>query len=88
MRIVLNSNIIITAFATRGLCHAVFEICLDRHEIILSSFLLKEIESNFVRKLKLLNNIREMKFKTPDDLSQQIKKDLEKAKDYFRKVWA
>jgi hypothetical protein len=24
-----------------------------------------------------------MKFKTPDDLSQQIKKDLEKAKDYF-----
>jgi FAD synthase len=29
-----------------------------------------------------------MKFKTPDDLSQQIKKDLEKAKDYFSKVRA
>jgi hypothetical protein len=26
-----------------------------------------------------------MKFKTPDDLSQQIKKDLEKAKEYFSK---
>jgi putative PIN family toxin of toxin-antitoxin system len=58
MRVILDSNIIIAAFATRGLCHAVFELCLDRHEIILSSFLLNEIESNLARKLKLPNEIR------------------------------
>jgi FAD synthase len=27
-----------------------------------------------------------MKFKTADDLSQQIKKDMEKAKNYFSKM--
>ncbi|GAH60988.1 unnamed protein product, partial [marine sediment metagenome] len=37
----------------------------------------------FIKKIR-----NEMKFKTPDDLSRQIKKDLEKAKDYFSKVWA
>ena len=58
MRVILDSNIIIAAFATRGLCHAVFELCLDRYEITASSFLIKEIESNLSRKLKLPKNIR------------------------------
>jgi len=38
----------------------------------------EKIRVNFIKKIR-----NEMKFKTPDDLSQQIKKDLEKAKDYF-----
>jgi riboflavin kinase/FMN adenylyltransferase len=41
----------------------------------------KKIRVNFIKKIR-----NEMKFNTPDDLSQQIKKDLEKAKDYFSKV--
>jgi len=58
-------------------------------EIIIESFIInlnknlyeEKIRVNFIKKLR-----NEMKFKTPDDLSQQIKKDLEKAKNYFSKM--
>jgi riboflavin kinase/FMN adenylyltransferase len=38
----------------------------------------EKIRVNFIKKIR-----SEVKFKTPDDLSQQIKKDLEEAKNYF-----
>jgi len=44
---------IISSFATRGLCHSVFEICLDRFEIVISSTLIKELRNALKRKLKL-----------------------------------
>ena len=53
MKVVLDTNVIIASFAARGLCHAVFELCLDRFEIIVSSFLIKEVETNLAKKLKL-----------------------------------
>ena len=53
MKVVLDTNVIIASFATRGLCHAVFELCLDRFEILISSFLIEEVETNLVKKLKL-----------------------------------
>jgi predicted nucleic acid-binding protein len=34
MKIILDTNVIIAAFATRGLCSAVFELCLDRFEVV------------------------------------------------------
>jgi putative PIN family toxin of toxin-antitoxin system len=46
MKIILDTNVVFAAFATRGLCHAVFELCLDRFEIILSEPILKEISIN------------------------------------------
>ena len=53
MKVVCDTNVIIASFAARGLCHAVFELCLDRFEIIVSSFLIKEVETNLAKKLKL-----------------------------------
>ena len=53
MKVVLDTNVIIASFASRGLCHSVFELCLDRFEIIISSFLIDEIETNLLKKLKL-----------------------------------
>ncbi len=53
MRVVLDTNVIIASFAARGLCHAVFELCLDRFEIVISSFLIEEVETNLFKKLKL-----------------------------------
>jgi riboflavin kinase/FMN adenylyltransferase len=55
-------------------------------ETIIESFIIglnkdlygEKIRVNFIKKIR-----DEMKFNTPDDLSQQIKKDLEEAKDYF-----
>jgi hypothetical protein len=53
MKVVLDTNVIIASFATRGLCHAVFELCLDRFEIVISSFLIEEVETNLFKKLRL-----------------------------------
>lgn len=53
MKIVLDSNVLIAAFATRGLCDVIFEHCLNEHQIIISKFILKEIKSNLKRKFKL-----------------------------------
>jgi len=53
MKVVLDTNVIISSFATRGLCHSVFENCLDRFEIVISSTLTKEIRNALKIKLKL-----------------------------------
>jgi uncharacterized protein len=53
MKVVLDTNVLIAAFATQGLCHAVFEVCIDQHEIVLSEQILREFSSNLERKLKV-----------------------------------
>jgi len=51
MRVVLDSNVIIAAFATRGLCQALFEYCLENHEVFVCESILREISVKFVRKI-------------------------------------
>jgi len=53
MKIVLDTNVVIAAFATHGLCHLVFEAVLAHHEIVLSPYLIQEIQTNLTKKLKL-----------------------------------
>jgi putative PIN family toxin of toxin-antitoxin system len=53
MRIVLDTNVVVAAFAARGLCEALFEFCLGSHEILLSEPLLEEIRRNLIKKVKL-----------------------------------
>jgi putative PIN family toxin of toxin-antitoxin system len=53
MKVVLDSNVIIAAFATRGLSNALFELCLDRHTIITSEFILDEVHRAFHQKLRM-----------------------------------
>jgi putative PIN family toxin of toxin-antitoxin system len=53
MRVVLDTNVLIAAFAAQGLCHLVFELCLDRHRIVLSEHILKEVADNLDKKLRL-----------------------------------
>jgi putative PIN family toxin of toxin-antitoxin system len=59
MKIVLDANVVIAAFASRGLCESILELCLHNHEIILSEELLEEILGNLQRKIKLPINIVE-----------------------------
>ncbi len=61
MKIVLDSNVIIAAFAARGLCNAFFESCLENHEIILCDLIFSEVAKNLKEKIRL-----------PDDIIQQI----------------
>lgn len=53
MKIVLDSNIIIAAFAARGLCASLFEVCLDRYDIVISDYILDEVRGALQKKLKM-----------------------------------
>ena len=57
MRIVLDANVIVAAFAARGLCESVMEVCLSEHEIVLSDELLDEILENLLQKIKLPSGV-------------------------------
>ena len=57
MKIVLDANVIIAAFAARGLCESIMEVCLSDHEIVLSDDLLDEILRNLRHKIKLATNL-------------------------------
>ena len=59
MKVVLDTNVLIAAFATQGLCHALLEVCVDQHEIVLSEQILKEFTSNLERKLKVPSRVVE-----------------------------
>jgi putative PIN family toxin of toxin-antitoxin system len=53
MRVVLDANVVIAAAASRGLCEAVFEVCLERHQVVTCDGLLDEVSRKLVRKLRL-----------------------------------
>jgi len=53
VKVVVDTNVVIAAFATHGLCHLVFEAIIAHHQIVLSPFLLQEVSSNLKKKIKL-----------------------------------
>jgi putative PIN family toxin of toxin-antitoxin system len=53
LRVFLDTNVLVSAFATRGLCADVFELVLLNHELIASRTALKELERALREKLKL-----------------------------------
>jgi len=53
MKVVLDSNIYIAAFASRGLCASLFELCLDSTTIIISDYILSEVSGILTEKIKL-----------------------------------
>ena len=57
MKIVLDANVIIAAFAARGLCESIMEVCLSEHEMVLSDDLLDEILRNLRSKIRLPKKI-------------------------------
>ena len=57
MRVVLDTNVIIAAFAARGLCAEIFEVCLAEDTIIISEHILSEVKENLVKKIHLQKDI-------------------------------
>jgi len=53
MNIVLDSNVIVAAFSARGLCHALFEFCIDRFRIIISEHIISEISRILLEKFRM-----------------------------------
>lgn len=56
MRVVLDTNVIIAAFASRGLCAEVFEVCLAEHTLVMSRHILSEVEEKLAIKLRMPEN--------------------------------
>jgi putative PIN family toxin of toxin-antitoxin system len=53
MRVILDTNVILAAFAGRGLANAVFELCLDKREVIISEHIVSELQNSLQKKLKM-----------------------------------
>ena len=53
MRVVLDTNVLVAAFATRGLCEDVFRAILAEHELVVSEFILTELERVLIEKLRV-----------------------------------
>ncbi len=54
MRVFLDTNVLASAFATRGLCEDVLREVLATRELIVSSLLLDELERVLRKKFNLL----------------------------------
>ncbi|HEX5727314.1 MAG TPA: putative toxin-antitoxin system toxin component, PIN family [Longimicrobiaceae bacterium] len=53
MRLVLDTNVLIAAFATEGACFRLYNHCASSHELVTSEVLLAEFEEKLLRKLKI-----------------------------------
>ncbi len=50
MKIVLDTNVLIAALITRGVCSDLLEHCIQHHEIIAAEFILNELHRNLSKK--------------------------------------
>lgn len=53
MRVFLDTNVLVSAFATRGLCRDLFARVVREHEFLTSEVVIKELRRVFKRKLKV-----------------------------------
>lgn len=53
MRVFLDTNVLVSAFATRGLCADLFELVLLEHDLVLGRHVVQELSKALRRKLKL-----------------------------------
>lgn len=53
MRVFLDTNVLVSAFASRGLCADLFELVLLEHELVLGRQVLQELSRALQLKLKL-----------------------------------
>jgi len=53
VRVLLDTNVVIAAFATRGLCQDVMQVVLAEHDLILGHTVLDEVEHNLQKKLRM-----------------------------------
>lgn len=75
MRVVLDSNVIVAAFAARGLCSEVFEVCLSGHNMVISEHILLEVKTNLTKKIRLPDSVVK-------DIIGYLKDAAEKVKPY------
>ena len=53
MKVVLGTNVLVSAYATRGLCAEVLRVVLAEHELVSAEVVLEELERVLARKIGL-----------------------------------
>ena len=53
MRVLPDTNVLVAAFATRGMCEDVLRVILTRHELLLGHTVLNELQCILINKLRL-----------------------------------
>lgn len=53
MRVFLDTNVLVAAFATRGLCADVVRVVLTEHELVTGEVVLTEVREVLARRIKL-----------------------------------
>jgi len=51
MRVVLDSNVLVAAFAARGISSVLLEYCVENHEVVICEQILDEVERALMRKV-------------------------------------
>jgi len=52
MKLVLDTNVLIAAFISKGVCHHLVEHCLRLHQSLTSEFILDEVREKLTKKFK------------------------------------
>jgi len=53
MKIVFDTNVLLSAFATHGLSYRVLDICLDKHELYISKWIIDEVTEKLQTKFSV-----------------------------------
>ena len=59
MRVFLDTNVLVSAFATRGVCADVLTVVLAEHELVIGETVLSELSRVLTRKMKLPRSVVE-----------------------------
>lgn len=52
MKFVLDTNVLIAAFITSGVCHEILEHVIRNHELVLSDFIANEFKDKLLNKFQ------------------------------------
>jgi putative PIN family toxin of toxin-antitoxin system len=52
LRILLDTNVLLSAFTKEGLCREVLRLCVDRHDLLISDSIHEEVKRNLHDKFK------------------------------------
>ena len=55
MRLVIDTNVLIVAFISHGVCNEVLEHAVLHHDVVLSTFILAELKEKLTHKFKFTN---------------------------------
>src|SRR5688572_22723430 len=73
MRLVIDSNVYISAMTVEGLSHEVLALALDEHEVFVTDDILSEVERAFRKKFKEPAELVEAKLSFLRDKTTSIK---------------